>query len=571
MALTLEDLPDDTATLKQMILELLASLHQERHDKEKIRHRLELLLHRLYGRRTERLDPNQLLLFEESPTAEQPPAPPDAGCPGAADAEPTPGPAPKRRKARPHGRRPLPDHLQREVREYELTEEQRRCSCGEIRVEIGVEQSEQLDWKPEPLFVIQHRVHKYACLKCAQASAESSPPAAQVGDSSDTSSSTSESADPPGVGPVVVSADRPPAPIAKGLPAAGLLACVIVNKFADHLPLYRQESIFERQGVFLCRSTTCDWLAACADALRPLYQVMVAEVLQSSWLHTDDTPVKNQRPQAGATATSRLWGYLGDRHHPYNVFDYTASRKRDGPQTFLKTYRGYLHADAFSGYDGLYLPVGDGGESAIVEVACNAHARRKFYEARGSDALRSHRALSYYRQLYELERVARDWTDEQRLRMRRELALPILEQFKSWLDEQRPQVLPKSPMAEAINYALNQWAALVRYTEAGYLSIDNNAAEREMKRIALGRRNWLFFGSDRGGRTAAILMSFTSSCARLGVEPWSYLRDVLERLPATSAEGLSELLPDRWQAARTQPSQAEPVLSESHEGEVSSI
>jgi len=562
MSLTLEDLPDDPATLKQMVLELLASLHQERHDKEKFRHRLELLLHRLYGRRTERLDPNQLLLFDQSPSQEQPPAQPGASEPGAADAEPTPTPTKKRRQARPHGRRPLPAHLRREVRDYELTEEQRRCCCGEVRAEIGVEESEQLDWKPEPLFVIRHRVHKYACPRCAaQASATAAPATGQTDATSQANATPSlasqpaTAADPAPIGPVVVSAPRPPTPIAKGLPAAGLLACVIVSKFTDHLPLYRQESIFTRQGVFLCRSTTCDWLAACAEVLRPLYQVMVNQVLQSCWLHTDDTPVKNRRPQAGATATSRLWGYLGDRDHPYNVFDYTATHQRDGPQTFLQDYRGYLHADAFSGYDGLYLPRGNSTEAAIVEVACNAHARRKFYEARGSDMLRSHRALSYYRQLYELERAAHDWSDEQRLQMRRELALPILEQFKSWLDEQRSEVLPKSPMAEAINYALNHWAALVRYTEAGFLSIDNNVAEREMKRIATGRKNWLFFGSDRGGQTAAVLLSFTSSCARLGVEPWSYLQDVLSRLPTTAAEGLSELLPDRWQAARASSSQ----------------
>src|SRR5262249_1264448 len=184
------------------------------------------------------------------------------------------------------------------------------------------------------------------------------------------------------------------------------------------------------------------------------------------------------------------------------------------------------------------------------EVACNAHARRKFYEARGSDALRSHQALAYYRQLYELERHAKEFSDEQRRQMRQDLAVPILGQFHTWLEAQRPDVLPKSPMGEAIGYALNNWEALRRYTEAGFLAIDNNTAEREMKRVAIGRKNWLTGGSPRGGQTAAVLFSFTSTCQRLGVEPWAYLQDVLARLSVTRAGQLGDLLPDRWQATR---------------------
>ena len=186
-------------------------------------------------------------------------------------------------------------------------------------------------------------------------------------------------------------------------------------------------------------------------------------------------------------------------------------------------------------------------------MACNAHARRKFYEARGSDALRSHQALAYYRQLYELERQAKEFSDAQRHQMRQDLAVPVLGQFHTWLEAQRPEMLPKSPMGEAITYALNNWAALVRYTEAGFLAIDNNVAEREMKRVAIGRKNWLFVGSPRGGQTAAVLISFTSTCQRLGVEPWAYLQDVLTRLATTPADRLTDLLPDHWQAARRAP------------------
>jgi hypothetical protein len=245
---------------------------------------------------------------------------------------------------------------------------------------------------------------------------------------------------------------------------------------------------------------------------------------------------------------------LGDAAHPYNVFDFTVNHKRDGPQRFLANYQRYLQADAFSGYDGLYLPDPRTAQARIIEVACNAHARRKFYEARGSDALRSHQALAYYRQLYELERVAKGFSDEQRLQVRQDLAVPILGQFRTWLEAQRAEVLPKSPMGEAIGYALNNWSALARYTEAGFLAIDNNVSDREMKRIAIGRKNWLSIGSPRGGQTAAVLFSFTSTCQRLGVEPWAYLRDVLERLPSHPAGPLAELLPDEWQ--RRQPTAA---------------
>jgi transposase len=214
-------------------------------------------------------------------------------------------------------------------------------------------------------------------------------------------------------GAVVIAAPKPAMPIAKGLPGPGLLAHLIVSKYTDHLPLYRLERVYEPQGVFLHRSTLSDWLAACAGLLRPLYDLMVSVVLQSRALHTDDTTVKMQDPVSHVLSTARLWAYLGDAAHPYNVFDFTLNRKRDGPQQSLANYRGYLHADAFGGYDGLYLPDPRTAAARITEVACNAHARRTFYEARGGDSLRPHQALAYYRQLYELERAAKDFNDAQ--------------------------------------------------------------------------------------------------------------------------------------------------------------
>jgi transposase len=528
-----EQLPDDLPTLKRMILELLATLRQRDHDLEHVQHRLHLLLQRLYGARSERFNPHQPLLFVEGVTPASEPAASESPEAVAAEAE-----QPKAAKGhgRPHGRRRLPEDLPQRPVHHELPEAQRLCVCGQTRIEIAVEDGgKQLDWQPASYFVWQHWIHKYICPNCATKDLQASPPEPAAA-----------------VGPVIVSAPKPPMPIAKGLPGPGLLAHIIVSKYFDHLPLYRQESISERQGVLIPRSTSCDWMAACAELMRPLYELMIQKVLESVCLHTDDTPVKNLGHEAGTTDKARLWVYVGDRAHPYNVFDFTLNHKRDGPQSFLADFHGYLQADAFSGYDALYLPHPRASASPILEVACNAHARRKFFEAKSSDELGSHQALAYYAQLYDLERAATEnnFDDEQKLRMRQELALPILDQFKAWIEKQRDQALPKSPMAEAVGYTLKNWTALVRYTEAGCLSIDNNVAEREMKRIAIGRKNWLFVGSAKGGNTAAVLFSFTSTCHRLKAEPWAYLQDVLSRLPSMPVDRLEELLPDRWQAVR---------------------
>jgi transposase len=571
-----DQLPDDLATLKNMIRELLISLQQRDRANEALRQRVDALIHRLYGRRSERYDSSQLLLFAdllaEPATALTPETTPTI--------EPIPEAQPKRR-CRPHGRRRLPENLPRKEQHHELTAAQRVCvGCGGMRSDIGVDRSEQLEYQPASLRVIEHIVHKYACTCCSRpTTASASQDLESVTMSSRSPESVSTDASdarkqslptPPSAisvsGPAsspeaVISAAIPPQPIPKGLPGPGLLAHLIVSKYTDHLPLYRLERIYERQGVFLPRSTLCDWLAACGQLLGPLYDLLRTEMLLSQVLHTDDTPVKLQDPATHQLSTARLWAYLGDAAHPYNVFDFTPTRKRDGPRKFLATFRGYLQADAFTGYDCLYLPDPRTATARILEVACHAHARRKFYEARNSDAMRAHLALGYYRQLYTLERAAKDLEPEQRLLMRQDFSAPILDQFHDWLVVQRQEVLPKSPMAEAIGYALNNWEALKRYTEAGFLQIDNNVAEREMKKIALGRKNWLHIGSEQGGRTAAVLFTFTSTCQRLSVEPWAYLSDVLKRLPTATPEQLPALLPDRWQATRlaaTSTSSSEP-------------
>jgi hypothetical protein len=301
--------------------------------------------------------------------------------------------------------------------------------------------------------------------------------------------------------------------------------------------------------------------------LRPLYDLMVAQMLGSKVIHTDDTPVDVLDKRLKQTRTGRFWIYSGDADHPYDVFDYTPSRSRDGPMRFLKDWGKdedrYLQADAFGGYDGIYAGQAGG---RVIEVACMAHCRRKFHEARNSDHARAARALAHIRLLYDVEGQTQEQSAAQkdspnarslsaiRLELRQALATPRLQQFKTWLDSQQAinggGVLPRSPMGAAITYALNQWEALCVYCTDGDLSIDNNVSERALRRIAVGRGNWMFCGSDAGGNTAAILFSFIATCERHQVNPLEYIRDVLDRIAGTPVSKLPELLPDRWRAAR---------------------
>jgi hypothetical protein len=289
--------------------------------------------------------------------------------------------------------------------------------------------------------------------------------------------------------------------------------------------------------------------------LKPLCDLLKADVLRSRLIHTDDTRVPVQDPESNRTKSGRLWVYIGDRDHPSLVYDYTPTRARDGPAEFLKGYRGFLQADAYGVYDGIY-------SSTLLEAGCWAHARRYFYEARESDALRAHEALARIQGLYAVEDEAAkqiaaagltgEAADMLRQRLRQEKTLPLLDALKGWLQEQQAPVLPKSLMGVAIGYALRQWPALVRFTEYGWIGIDNNVAERALRGIAVGRKNWLFAGSDEGGRTAAVLYSIIMTCKHLSIEPFNYLRDILARLPEQPVERLSELLPATWANAQRQ-------------------
>jgi transposase len=537
-----DHLPDDPALLKAMLLELLDALRASHRHSEQLQNRLDQLLRRLFGPRAERLDPAQLLLF----------APDDEATPVATPTPPPADPTPRTRPTTGHGRGPLPAHLPRERRLYELTEAERLCPCcGQPRAVLGQEVSEQLDYVPASLRVIEHVRLRYACLGCEKQRLHDSPGVATPETSVEATAETPAPTPPlsPPAGSTFQSAALPAGPIPRGLPTAGLLAHVIVSKYGDHLPLYRQEQIFARGGVPLTRQTLCGWLPACADLCRPLYALMQERIWQGWVVGSDDTPVSVLEPGRGETRQGRVWVYVGDVFAPYLVYDYTPNRQQQGPQRFLRDYLGYFQADSYAGYNALYA-------SRLVEVACWAHVRRKFYDARSTDPERALYALGVIRQLYAVEKQAsreigqRGLDREQgwwwRLRLRQEKSVPLLWPFQAWLVKHRDQVLPKSPIGEAIGYACNLGVALSRYTTQGYLSIDNNEAERALRAIAVGRKNFLFFGSDGGGKTAAVLYSLVQSCKRLHIEPWHYLRAVLERLPSCPGDRLEELLPDRW-------------------------
>ena len=524
-------------------VELLEQIKQKDRELASVQHQLQALLRRYYGRSSEKMDPNQRLLFEDLIDEAIPEMPAD----DPADEEPPPM---RRRKG--HGRRRLPSSLPREKIIHDLPEEEKPCpSCGTLRHIIGKETHEQLDYIPAKVKVIEHIRLTYGCPQCEK---EASPD-----------------------GPQIVTANKPLQPIEKGLAAPGLLSYVIVSKYGDHLPLHRLERIIQRYGIEIARSTMCDWAAQCAGVLSPLYDLMVDEVRSSKVINTDDTPVKVQDRDRTQTRTGRFWVYLGDPDHPYTVFAYTPSRSRDGPMAFLRDWgkdeRVYLQADAFGGYDGIYA--GEAG-GRVTEVACWAHTRRKFYDAQNSAPATGAQALGHIRLLYEVETQAKkeakqaamsapaneasdrrehELLVEHRLRLRQEQAVPRIAQFRTWLESQQAKrggpLLPKSPMGQAVQYALNQWDALCVYTTDGRLAIDNNASENALRRVALGRKNWLFAGSDNGGRTAATLFSVIATCQRHQVEPMTYLRDVLTRIASTPINELRGLLPDRWQPATT--------------------
>lgn len=505
-------LPADVAALQAKLAEREAMVAERDATIEHLRHELLLLRHWRFGRKSEKLaDNGQLSLFPGEQPAE-------------AEIEKPASPKPPRKG---HGRKPIPDNLPVQRIEVDIPAEELVCSpCGSDKIRIGEEIRRELDYNPGSVFVREYVRPIYACPNECE-------------------------------GQVSV-AKNPPALIEKGLPGPGLLAHIAVSKYADHLPLNRMEGILSRHGVDIRRSTMADWMAYAGHSVICLVEAMKTLMLSSAVIHTDDTPVTVQDPKGKSKPhTGRIWIYSGDRNHPYDIYEFSPDRKQMHPQGVLLNYKGFLQADAYQGYNALFN--GD-----ITEVACWAHARRKFVEAEKSDK-RAREMLDLIRQLYSVEKRIKtvcerfgwsfnapgekgDKAEELRRRRRIKKSLPILSAIGKWLHGPAcSTALPKSPLGEAVGYCRNNWPALQEFARHGGLSIDNNPAERKLRPIAVGRKNYLFFGSDAGGCTAAALYSVIASAKRHGLDPWRYLRDVFTRIPDMTLSQIPELLPDRWQ------------------------
>ena len=495
-----------------MVLDLMAQLDREFCERNKIETLLRELLDARRNRKSEQLSADQLALFAAAWQARQVEAETPATPDDSDDDDTAPGAgSPAAPKKRTGGRQPLPRHLKRERIVHDLADSEKHCAaCQQDLRPIGEESSERYEYIPAQLTVIEDVCKKYACA-CT-----------------------------------VKTATKPPQPIEKSTAGASLLAQVIVAKNADHLPLHRQEKIFERHGVDISRQTMCGWLAQCADLLKPLYGALQEVLFQSKVIGTDDTSVKVLDVTLPFARTGRIWPYYGDKDHPVILYDYTATRARAGPEEFLKGYRGYLQADAYGGYDAFFKDPARG----LIEVGCWAHARRYFHKALESDQARMGPALLLIAQLYRVEKQAQALASEDRLRLRQVQSQPTLDKLRDYLSEIQAEVLPKSPEGRAVRYTLKNWTALTRYCEDGDLEIDNNATERAIRGVAVGRNNWIFFGSDQGGHTAAVLRSCVASCQRVGIDPFTWLKDVLSRIAAHPITRLAELLPHNWTPAQ---------------------
>jgi transposase len=468
--------------------------------------RLQLLIAKLqrmqFGRRSEKrerqIEQLELQLDELATAQAEPPEAPSTP-------EGTASTGPRRRPAR----RPLPPHLPR--RKQTIPPKETTCPvCGGKLKALGEDVTEILEYIPGHFHVIQQVRPKLACAHCDQ----------------------------------IVQAEAPSRPIARGLAGPGLLAHVLVAKYGDHLPLYRQADIYAREGVELDRATLADWVGGASQLLAPLVEEIRRHVLRAAKLHADDTPVPVLAPGLGKTKTGRLWTYVrddrpaGDATPPAVWFTYSPDRKGEHPQNHLRDFTGTLQADAYAGFDAVYET------GRVREAACWAHVRRKFYDLEvAHKSPIAQEALERIGALYAIERAIRGRPAEERRTIRQTRARPLLESFRTWLESCLPKLSQKSDTTVAIKYALGRWEALTRYVEDGQLEIDNNAAERALRAVAVGRKNYLFAGSDVGGERAAILYSLIGTAKLNGLDPESYLRDVLSCIADHPINRITELLP----------------------------
>ena len=516
------ELPDDVASLRRLLRETSAerdlayeALKIKTLEVETLKMQLARLRRMQFGRSSEKLAGQiaQLeLAIEELEASEAAVAAP------AAAGEPAASVAPRLPEdMRKPARRALPDHLPRETVRHAPAAACPRCG-GAVRV-LGEDKSEVLEYVPGHFKVIEHVRPKVSC-RCCEAIHQAPPPTL---------------------------------PIERGRPGPGLLAHVLVSKYCDHLPLYRQAAIYARDGIDLERSTLAGWVGRAAWELRPVVEAIASHVLAADKIHGDDTPVKVLAPGTGKTATGRLWVYVRDDRPwrgdapPAVLYCYSADRRGEHPRQHLGRFHGILQADGYAGFNELYRAGG------VTEVACWAHVRRKFFDihaANGSPLAKE--ALERIAALYGVEGVARGRPADERCRIRQLRAGPLLGDIKAWLEAIVSRLSSKNALATAIRYALSRWTELTRYRDDGRLEIDNNAAERAIRTIALGRKNWLFAGSNDGGLRAAAIYTLIETAKLNGLDPQAYLRDLLARVATHPAKRLDELLPWNWLARQKQ-------------------
>lgn len=503
----------DLATARTVIADLQDALGRAERENTLLRQKLDVLCHKLFGKKSEAVSDAQLRLAFAQLAEELKPR----DEPTEMDTGERPGKR-HRRPPRPTGRRPLPASLPRQRVEIDISDADKVCACGTRKTRIGETVSEKLDYVPASVRVIETVRLKYACPHCHDG---------------------------------VCVAPAPPQAVERSLATEGLLAHVVVSKYLDHLPLYRLERIFQREHLDLSRATLCGWVADVATALAPIGDELRRQVTAATYLQTDDTPVTILEEHG--SRKGRIWTYL-DPLTPQVVFDATPTHERDGPERFLARFAGDLQADAYTGYDALYRT------GRIRELGCWAHARRGFVEALPTDA-RAARMLELVQELYQVERAVADDFGEIRQARRREQSVPILAMIRAERDALAAAVLPKSPLGEAVRYLTNQWDALQRFVDDGRFRIDNNGAENQLRGVAIGRKNWLFAGSFDGATRAALLYSLVQSCTLIDVSPFDYLKDVLLRVTTHSQCRIGDLTPRGWVATFGQRATAEPLTA----------